>query len=101
MIDAYVLEERSPNFVEEGGLPTEMDRFDNDLRNLSEKVDELMENYKWFQADETQSKLGNAELKVKEISQEIEEIIKKINVLTSVSKLFKGHINNRDIHLQD
>lgn len=64
------------------------------LNELAERVDSIEKNYSFFQADETQSKLGNLELEVK-------DSVKKINLLTKVSKLFKSHISNRDIHLQD
>ena len=78
------------------------------INDLDTKIKMLNKNFKFFQADETESKIGNLELAVKEfkgkiniIRQEQVENKKKINVLTSVSKLFKGHIKNREIHLQD
>ncbi len=84
-----------PQTTPEGGLPTEMDRVLNDLRNLTEQVIKLEENTKhWWNTDETESKIGNLEVTVKDME-------KKINVLTKVSKLFKGHIKDREIHLQD
>ncbi len=84
-----------PQTTPEGGLPTEMDRVLNDLRNLTDQVIKLEENTKhWWNTDETESKIGNLEVTVKDME-------KKINVLTKVSKLFKSHIKDREIHLQD
>lgn len=66
----------------------------SEITILIDKVANLEKNYSWFQADDTQSKVGNLEHQVAELE-------KKINVLTSVSKLFKGHLKDRSIHLQD
>lgn len=80
-------------------IPTdEESSIDNILNNqvdeLIKQVAELTKNYSYFQADETQSKVGNLEVKTNELE-------KKLNVLTKVSKLFKSHISNRELHLQD
>lgn len=73
----------------------------NVLEELTEKVNWLMKNYKYFQADETLSTIGNMDLALKETQTKLEEVDKKVNILTSVSKMFKGHIQNRDLHMQD
>ena len=84
---------------------------DSEFVGLIEKVNSLEKNYSYFQADETQSKVGNSELlinnlqkSIKELEEKIEKLSdleNKINVLTSISKLFKKHLDNREIHLQD
>lgn len=84
---------------------------DSEFVGLIEKVNSLEKNYSYFQADETQSKVGNSELlinnlqkSIKELEEKIEkfsDLENKINVLTSISKLFKKHLDNREIHLQD
>ena len=71
-----------------------LDELEKAFNGLEKKVQEIEKNYKYYQADETQSTVGNIELKLKEME-------KKVNILTSVSKMFKGHLENRDIHLQD
>jgi tetrahydromethanopterin S-methyltransferase subunit G len=68
---------------------------------LEERVQEIEKNYKYFQADETQSTIGNMNVKLNDSVKKLEEMEKKVNILTSVSKMFKGHLENRDIHLQD
>lgn len=65
-----------------------------DINKLYDQVQKLKENTGWFQADDTQSKLGNLEL-------QIEEMKKKMNVVLKSSKLFKKHIDDRQIHLVD
>jgi hypothetical protein len=80
-------------------IPTdEENSIDNILNNqvdeLIKQVAELTKNYSYFQADDTQSKVGNLEVKT-------DELEKKLNVLTKVSKLFKSHISNRELHVQD
>lgn len=39
--------------------------------------------------------------RVKNLEQEIIDLDKKVNIVVSVSKHLKGHLNNREIHLQD
>ena len=82
------------NKVAESGLPTETDRIMNDLRNLEERVDKVEEDKKFWNADETQSKLSNVETQISDFE-------KKLNTLIKLSKLFKAHIGKNDIHLQD
>jgi len=62
-----------------------------DIVTLWKEVQKLQKETGWFKADDTQSRLGNAELKIKELE-------KKINVLSSASKLFKKHIEDKEIH---
>lgn len=73
----------------------------NQVEELSKQVEKLIEENAWFKADDTQSRLGNTELNVKTLSEMVEKMDKKINVVISSSKLFKKHIDNRSIHLQD
>ncbi len=64
---------------------------------MMEKLAELEEEVKklsWWTSDDNTSRLGNLETHVSEIQ-------KSINVLTAAMKLFKGHIKDRSIHLQD
>lgn len=61
---------------------------------FEERLLQLEKNFSYFHADETDSKVGNLELKVKEFE-------KELTVLKKVSKVFKKHYENRDIHLQD
>lgn len=48
---------------------------------------------------------NSMDLEIKKIKKELdiltENIEKKINILSAASKLFKGHVENRSIHLQD
>lgn len=60
------------------------------LAELEEKIEKLS----WWTSDDNTSRMGNIET-------ELEEMNKHINVLTAASKLFRGHISNRSIHLQD
>ncbi len=71
------------------------------IPDLEERIQEIEKNYKYFQADETQSTIGNMNVKLNDSVKKLEEMEKKVNILTSVSKMFKGHLENRDIHLQD
>lgn len=60
------------------------------IKNLTEKVEKLS----WWTTDDNTSRLGNLEF-------ELGELTKKVNILIKTSQLFRGHINNREIHLQD
>ena len=65
-----------------------------DLITVVKRLEKLEKDRDWWNTDDIQSRIGNLELEQK--NQE-----KKINVLTRTAKLFKGHLNNREIHLQD
>ena len=67
-----------------------LDGLDIKVKAIEDKMKEMS----WWSADEGSSKLHNLEVAVAEIE-------KKINVLSAASKLFKAHISNRSIHLQD
>jgi tetrahydromethanopterin S-methyltransferase subunit G len=71
----------------------EMPDIETRIADLEKKIID----FSWWNADDFQSRLGNAELAIKEL----QEIEKKVNILVGVSKNFKGHIENREIHLQD
>jgi hypothetical protein len=75
-----------------GEEPIEPDSTDliNEVAALRKQVEDLS----WWTADDNTSNLHNLGVK-------LEEMQKHINVLTAASKLFKGHIKNREIHLQD
>jgi hypothetical protein len=60
------------------------------VKDLEKKIADMS----WWDSDDIQSRLGNLELSVAEIE-------KKLNVVVGASKHFKGHLNNREIHLQD
>jgi uncharacterized protein YwgA len=63
---------------------------DGKLSELEEKIEKLS----WWTSDDNTSKLGNIETT-------IEEMQKSITVLTAAMKLFKKHLKDREIHLQD
>jgi len=101
MVDEYsdvITDEQEEYLHEDVSLKThfkiENSIIQNQIDELKKDHKELKKNYSYFQADETQSKVGNVEAI-------IEDFEKKLNILTKVSKLFKGHIRNREIHLQD
>jgi hypothetical protein len=58
------------------------------------KLEEMVQQLSWWEADDGASRLGNVEVTIKEMQ-------KSINVLTAASKLFKAHLKDRSIHLQD
>ena len=60
-----------------------------DLITVWKEVQKLQTDTGWFKADDTQSRLGNAELEIKELK-------KKVLVLLAASKLFKKHIEGDD-----
>lgn len=65
--------------------------------SVAEKLSELEEEVKklsWWTCDDNTSRLGNLETHVSEMQ-------KSINVLTAAMKLFKKHVKDREIHLQD
>lgn len=69
--------------------------------NLPERIMEKMkflekeiEKLSWWTCDDNTSRLGNLEVAH-------EELLKQLTVLTAASKLFKGHLKDRSIHLQD
>jgi len=71
--------------------PNDLDKTDSEVLNeLIDKVDKLS----WWTTDDNTSRLHNIEVAV-------EDMEKKINVLTAASKLFKKHLSDNDIHLQD
>lgn len=61
---------------------------------VNRRLDQLEKDFSWWTADDTQSKVGNLEFNLGELE-------KKINVLTKISKLFKAHISDREIHMVD
>ena len=67
---------------------------------FNERLLEMEKNYSYFMADETQSQVGNIEFKLKEYAEQFEEIEKKLKVLIASSKLFKAHLNDREIHMK-
>jgi len=62
--------------------------------DLLQKLHEKVEKLSWWTSDDNTSKLTNLE-------STMNDVIKKVNILTSLSKKFKGHLDDRDIHLQD
>lgn len=66
------------------------DPLQEQINSLKEQVEKLS----WWTSDDNTSRMGNLEVKV-------EEMEKKLNTIIAVSKQFKGHIKNREIHLQD
>ena len=72
---------------EEESVP---DIVDDRLAALEEAVEKLS----WWTSDDNTSRLGNLETHVSEMQ-------KSVNVLTAAMKLFKGHLKDRSIHLQD
>lgn len=89
------------NVTEDSETPSRLDNTSNQVEELTRKVDKLTDDSGWFKADDTQSRLGNAELNIKTLSEMVEEMGKKLNVVVASSKFFKKHIDNRSIHLQD
>lgn len=64
---------------------------------VAEKLEELegeIKKLSWWTCDDNTSRLGNMEV-------DLENMQKQINVLTAAMKLFKGHLKDRSIHLQD
>lgn len=57
------------------------------IDSIERRIAQLEKDFSWWTADDTQSKVSDLE--------------NKLNVLTKVSKYFKEHLNNREIHLQD
>ena len=66
------------------------DVVDDRLAALEEAVEKLS----WWTSDDNTSRLGNLETHVSEMQ-------KSVNVLTAAMKLFKKHLSDRSIHLQD
>jgi len=66
---------------------------DDTITDLKNKIDKLS----WWTSDDNTSRLGNLEIEFKRL----EEMEKKINILTAAMKLFKEHLRNREIHLVD
>lgn len=63
----------------------------NKIDGNSYEIEELKKNTGWFKADDTQSRLGNVEIDIKELSKK----------LVNLYKLFKKHINSKEIHLDE
>lgn len=64
---------------------------------VAEKIAEMegeIKKLSWWTCDDNTSRLGNMEVR-------LEEIQKQLNVVLAASKLFKGHLKDRSIHLQD
>ena len=85
---------KSDNVQEEQGDAVDFPSLVHTVDELSEKIDKLTKDMSWWNADDNESKVGNVKVQV-------DELEKRINVLTRVSKLFKSHIKDRGIHLQD
>ena len=66
---------------------------DDVTKKLAELEDEVAK-LAWWTSDDNTSRLGDLETHVSEMQ-------KSITVLTAAMKLFKGHLKNREIHLQD
>ena len=75
-------------------LKLDFDRMMNEIGNLSDRINKIEEDKKFWNADETASQVGNLETQVDEMG-------KKLNVVVAISKKLKGHLDNRGIHLQD
>ena len=65
-----------------------------DLITIEKRLDKLEKDMSWWNADENESKVGNLKVKV-------DELEKKLNTVIAIAKKLKGHLNNREIHLQD
>jgi hypothetical protein len=89
------------NVQGEDETPSRLDYISNQVEETIEQVKKLTEESAWFRADDTQSRLGNAEIDIKSTLEKIETMEKKLNVVVASSKFFKKHIDNRGIHLQD
>ena len=60
-------------------------------KDIEKRFEKLENQFSFWNADETESDIST-------LKREMEEIKKKVNILVKTSKLFKGHINNNDIH---
>jgi len=102
-IDAYAKRKKS-NFTETVRALVEM-ALNNDLEDVTNEagepfqvqlneLKEQVEKLSWWTSDDNTSKVHNLEVKV-------EEMDKKLNTIVAISKKLKGHMENREIHLQD
>ena len=66
------------------------DPLQGQINDLKEQVEKLS----WWTSDDNTSRMGNLEVKV-------EEMEKKLNTVVAIAKKLKGHLDNREIHLQD
>ena len=86
------------NLIESGFTDNTQEQGDQiDFPSLVHMVEELQDKVKnmgFWNADDNISRTGNLEIQA-------EEFDKRINVLTSTAKLFKAHLKDRSIHLQD
>lgn len=64
------------------------------INQIEKRLDKLEKDMSWWNADENESKVGN--LKV-----QVDEMEKKLNMVVAIAKKLKGHMENREIHLQD
>lgn len=87
-------EEQKGDSVDFPSLVNTVVKMQGEHFNLIKQVAKLNKDMAWWNADENTSRTGNLEIKHVEME-------KKMNVLTKVSKLFKAHLNDRSIHLQD
>jgi len=78
------------------GVSTETTTYiaDNKIDEIIEEIAKMKKSAQWFQADDTQHKISVLESAVNKLES-------TINTLVGVSKHFKGHLENREIHLQD
>lgn len=72
-----------------------------DISSLIERLEKLEKDMSWWNADENESKVGNLRLDHDNLRKEFDDAAKKLNIVVAVSKKFKGHLENREIHLQD
>ena len=72
-----------------------------DLITIWKELQKLQKETGWYKADDTQSKLNNTQIDIKQLQEQFTDLEKKVNVITGAAKLFKAHISNRDVHMVD
>jgi hypothetical protein len=110
-IDKFSAAENQKSFTDsvriliEKGLECHKSEFsDDDISNMPEQNDDLIKKIEdlekevkrlsWWTSDDNTHRMTVLEGTVAEIE-------KRLNVVVGVSKHFKGHLDNRSIHLQD
>jgi uncharacterized protein HemX len=83
LIDNALKQLNQPEQVDSDGVFERVAALEEEVKKLS-----------WWTCDDNTSRMGNIEVELKNMQ-------KSINVLTAASKLFKGHLKDRSIHLQD
>jgi len=76
------------------GLDSIADEGETDLSDITKRIDKLEKDMSWWNADDNESKVGNLQVQVNEME-------KKLNTIVAIAKKLKGHLENREIHLQD